>query len=515
MVKRKREDAAADGQTASEQPRKAVKATATPDPSLSSNDPASVTVQIVTGSYERVLHGFTASLVTSSPATDEKDVEDTASPSVHFADTFLFQAHASAIRSLALSPLTNADSSQPQKLILASGGTDERINLYTLSASPPVVNDRFPSVPTLAGSKILENPKNRELGSLLHHSSTITALYFPTRSKLLAGAEDNTISVTRTRDWTVVSSIKAPRPKAQGRPSGDTAPPGGSPSGINDFAIHPSMKLMLSVSRGEKCMRLWNLVTGKKAGVLNFSKDILQSVKEGKRGTGEGRKIIWDSRGEEFAVAFEWGAVVFGVDSIPKCKLLPSPMSKLHRIKYFNFSQGDDGADELLAASTEDGRIIFYSTKETKPSDSEDSDSPIPDAQIRAQLGGKACGLSGRVKDFEILSLADLAAWKDHFLLVTCGSDGAVRVWLLKRGEFEKPKSEPPNGDAIGASQPRQVGKLLSTYETGNRITCMVAFVMQKPEDPSAIGESEFESGSGEEDHDDDDESSSEESDEE
>lgn len=73
------------------------------------------------------------------------------------------------------------------------------------------------------------------------------------------------------------------------------------------------MKLMLSVSRGEKCMRLWNLVTGKKAGVLNFGKDILQSVKEGKRGTGEGRKIVWDSKGEEFAVAFEWGAVVFGV----------------------------------------------------------------------------------------------------------------------------------------------------------------------------------------------------------
>jgi protein MAK11 len=310
MVKRKRELAIANGQAASEQPRKAIKASTTPDSSEPSNDPAAVTIQIVTGSYERVLHGFTASLQPASDAADEQNV-------VQFADTFLFHAHTSAIRSLALSPLASADPSQSQKLILASGGTDERINLYSLSASPPVVSDRFPSVPTLAGSKILENPKNRELGSLLHHSSSITALYFPSRSKLLAAAEDNTISVTRTRDWTVVSSVKAPRPKAQGRPSGDTAPVGGSPSGINDFAIHPSMKLMLSVSRGEKCMRLWNLVTGKKAGVLNFGKDILQSVKEGKHGNGEGRKIVWDSQGEEFAVAFEWGAVVFGVVSGP------------------------------------------------------------------------------------------------------------------------------------------------------------------------------------------------------
>lgn len=64
-------------------------------------------------------------------------------------------------------------------------------------------------------------------------------------------------------------------------------------------------------------MRLWNLVTGKKAGVLNFSKEVLQSVKEGRWSTGEGRKIEWNLKGEEFAVAFEWGAVVFGIVGVP------------------------------------------------------------------------------------------------------------------------------------------------------------------------------------------------------
>jgi protein MAK11 len=78
------------------------------------------------------------------------------------------------------------------------------------------------------------------------------------------------------------------------------------------------MKLMLSVGRGEKCMRLWNLITGKKAGVLNFSRDILQCINESKRGTGEGRGIVWNSQGEEFAVAFEWGVVVFGVVSLSR-----------------------------------------------------------------------------------------------------------------------------------------------------------------------------------------------------
>ena len=269
---------------------------------------ARTTVQIITGSYERVLHGLTATI----PRESSKKPND--GFKVEFADTFLFNAHGSAIKCMALSPQsTSSDASQEQKIILASGSTDERINLYHISASPPSQLGKAPSIPSLAGNTITENPKNRELGSLLHHSASISALYFPTRSKLLSAAEDNTIAVTRTRDWTVLSSIKAPIPKAIGRPSGDTAPPGGTPAGVNDFAVHPSLKLMVSVGKGEKCMRLWNLVTGKKAGVLTFGRELLQEVGEGRWSSGEGRKVEWDSKGEEFAVGFERGVLVFGM----------------------------------------------------------------------------------------------------------------------------------------------------------------------------------------------------------
>ena len=277
MAKRKREvDASVNGG-----PQKLVKAIdPTPD---SKRGP--ITLQIITGSYERVLHGINAAI--------SLDIQNE-TPSVSFTDTFLFNAHASAIRALALSPFSDKDSSQPQKVILASGGTDERVNLYHLSASPPSESDKLPSVPTLTGTKILENPRN---GSLLHHSSSISALHFPTRSKLLSAAEDNTISISRMRDLSLVSTIKAPLPKSQGRPSSDTAPLGGAPAGINDFAVHPSMKVMISVGKGERCVRLWNLLTGKKAGVLNFGRDILQSVREGKWSSGEGRKIEWSAAG--------------------------------------------------------------------------------------------------------------------------------------------------------------------------------------------------------------------------
>lgn len=181
---------------------------------------------------------------------------------------------------------------------------------------------------------------------------------------------------------------------------------------------------------------------------------------------------------------------MFAQDSVPVCRALPSPRSKLHQIKYINLDPSSDDGDELLAASTEDGRIIFYSTKKLRKAE-DDEESSIPYAEAVAQLGGKQSGLPGRVKDFEILSLRDeLKTNKNDFLVVTGSSDGTVRVWLLG-GKDLKETTDSKSGNG---SNTRQVGKLLNTYETGNRITCLKAFVMLPPEDASALGESEDES---------------------
>ncbi|KAL9112471.1 MAG: hypothetical protein Q9227_003313 [Pyrenula ochraceoflavens] len=447
-------------------------------------------IQIITGSYERILHGITATLTSSSDAKS--------STSVQFVDTFLFNAHSSSIRSLALSPLPEPADTDSPKVILATGGSDERINLYHLSARPAWENEEVPSVPTLAGNKIMENPKNREIGSLMHHSSSITSLYFPTRSKLLSAAEDNEISVTRTKDWSVVSTIRAPRPKAQGRPSGDTAPPGAFPAGINDFAVHPSMKLMVSVGKGERCMRLWNLVTGKKAGVLSFAKDILQSILEGKYSSGEGRRIAWNPDGEDFTIAFERGAIIYGTDSKPKSRVLPSPLTKLHQMRYFSLHSSNEDIS-VLAVSTEDGRILFYDTDPTSvgttPASSEQI---IPEATLKGQLGGKQADSIVRIKDFEILGVPSSDHNEQNFLIVAGSSDGTIKLWTLEKDSLLHPKkgstnakSDLTNGQFQG-NDTQQIGKLLDSYETGNRITCLTAFVMlpTKP-DEEMVSDSE------------------------
>ena len=256
MAKRKRNPTVEPAAASTAVPSKKVKST------TASTSESPITIQIIAGSYDRILHGITATI---SPKND-----------VQFADTFLFDAHTSAIRTLAISPPSAPVPKQTQKIILATGGTDERINLYHLSAHAPS-KITLPVIPSVTKRAVVENPQNRELGSLSHHASSITGLYFPNRSKLLSSAEDSTIAVTRTRDWSLLSTIKIPIPKQLGRPSGDTSPVGGAPSGVLDFAVHPSMKLMITVGKGEKCMRLWNLITGK---VCRFCPSSLETLEE-------------------------------------------------------------------------------------------------------------------------------------------------------------------------------------------------------------------------------------------
>lgn len=161
-------------------------------------------------------------------------------------------------------------------------------------------------------------------------------------------------------------------------------------------------------------------------------------------------------------------------------------MTKLHQLKYVKLDTSDEANSELLTVSTEDGRILFYSTDPkhlVKPS--EDAESPLPIAPLLFQLGGKDHGQSTRIKDFEVLYLKGKSA-ASSCLIVTGSSDGEVKIWSLNQDQLKQSQTDKPSKskkEAPSKEAPRQVGTLLGSYETGNRITCLAAFVMHKPKE--------------------------------
>lgn len=175
---------------------------------------------------------------------------------------------------------------------------------------------------------------------------------------------------------------------------------------------------------------------------------------------------------------------------------MPSPLTKIHQLHYLTLSGTDDESKDLLAVSTEDGRILFYDTADAVEAHISDpaSKTEVFISNAICQLGGAAEGLSGRVKDFEIL----MPPGSKDFVIVTGSSDGAVRLWMVQGSELvDEPSTSRDlneinvaansidgrlNGNPASILPTRQVGLLLGTYEAGNRVTCLKAFFMSEPE---------------------------------
>lgn len=106
-------------------------------------------LQIISGSYERLLYGF-------SLDSNSSQIEP----------TFIYPSHISSIKCLASSGK-----------YLASGSSDEHIKLYDIN-------------------------RKKEIGSLLmQHTGSINCLAFHQKSHLLSASVDGTIAIYRTSDW--------------------------------------------------------------------------------------------------------------------------------------------------------------------------------------------------------------------------------------------------------------------------------------------------------------------------
>ena len=123
----------------------------------------------------------------------------------------------------------------------------------------------------------------------------------------------------------------------------------------------------------------------------------------------------------------------------------------------------------------------------------------IPTCSPLGQIGGKDAGLTVRVKDFELLAPPAKEGDESSGVAVTASSDGSIRIWNIQRSDLRRGspvanntsdhlqlEKQNTNGEqthikSLNNPLIHQCGTLLGTYETGNRITCLKAFVMLKP----------------------------------
>ncbi|CAG2167295.1 unnamed protein product [Oppiella nova] len=129
--------------------------------------------------------------------------------------TFADRAHSGSVRCLSTT-----------SKVMVSGSTDEVIHIYNMN-------------------------RRSDSGTLQHHSGTITHLEFFKTTHLFSGSEDGTVCVWDTRSWVCDKTLR------------------GHKDAITGLSVHPSGKLMLSVSR-DKSLRTWNLIKGRCAYVTNI-----------------------------------------------------------------------------------------------------------------------------------------------------------------------------------------------------------------------------------------------------
>ncbi|RWS24577.1 p21-activated protein kinase-interacting protein 1-like protein, partial [Leptotrombidium deliense] len=158
--------------------------------------------------------------------------------------SFTNHAHTGSVRSVACAPK-----------LLASGSTDENIRIFSMS-------------------------KRVDVGTLVEQQGTINCLQFFEDSHLFSCSEDSTICIWDVHNWECMKTLR------------------GHKAGVNCISVHPSGKLLLSVSK-DKTLRTWNLIKGRCAYITNLK--AIASI------------VVWSPSGSLFAVLFDKRVDVYDI----------------------------------------------------------------------------------------------------------------------------------------------------------------------------------------------------------
>ncbi|RWS04286.1 p21-activated protein kinase-interacting protein 1-like protein [Dinothrombium tinctorium] len=251
-----------------------------------------------------------------------------------FEQSFTNHAHTGSVRSISCS----------QKY-LASGSTDESIRIFCLM-------------------------KRVDVGTVVEQQGTINCLQFFEQSHLFSCSEDSTICVWDVHNWECLKTLR------------------GHKAGVNYISVHPSGKLLLSVSK-DKTLRTWNLIKGRCAYITNL-KAIASAV-------------VWSPSGTLFAVLFDKRVDIYDISVGDVIHSMPFEQ-KANCVCFLT--------KNMVAIGAENGKIELHNV-ETK--------------SVIATLEAH----SSRVKDLFVVP--SLNSW-----LFSLSSDGVLKLWEFDHSNLNK-----------------------------------------------------------------------------
>ncbi|KAG5438386.1 hypothetical protein PCANB_002874 [Pneumocystis canis] len=219
--------------------------------------------------------------------------------------------------------------------------------------------------------------KKKDLGSLHYHSGTITGLVFSSKISpkfLISVSEDGTMAIFRTKDWSHLTTIKT----HHGR--------------VNSISIHPSGKAAFTVG-SDRNIRLWNMMTGKKAGKFNLNKN-------------EAFCIQWNTTGDHYAVLLNKGVMIYDMSAtLVYCFSSPIQLNSIH------YAVSKKKQHEMLILGFQDGHI-----------------------QIRDSSNGKLLesfvAHENRIKAITSCICQPVNASSSFLILITASSNGSIKLWV-------------------------------------------------------------------------------------
>lgn len=332
--------------------------------------PDQLSLRILVGSYEHSLLCLAATL----PLKKEDDEKDTREP--HFVPIFHFAAHSLSIKTMDLA-----------KRYLVTGANDEHIRIYDLQ-------------------------KRKELGTLLQHQGSITKLCFSNETNseqyplhkqanwLLSSATDGTILLWRTKDWELFKILK------------------GHKGAVYDLSIHPSNRIAISTGE-DQTVRLWNLMTGKKASGLKL---------KGAWTRGEKPEYVrFSPDGEWFVVGFRNRLMIWKTREGKLYSLWKTTNRKVMMCMEFLTLNNKD----YLVMGFSDGTVQFWDfTLDNFPMQEKISGDPSSTPELpkpEHSLQGHSIRIKG-------ISFYKEKRGDESFvnLMVSISSDGQIVIWNLE-----------------------------------------------------------------------------------